>query len=520
MQVAFVRDLGIRGKIFAGYIAILLMALALLGFAAALTSKTHDLLRDVSSETIPSLIALDTLLEKGLRLTNAADRLAFAAASRPDGQAPAQSALTPLRAAVAQAVRQFKAALERVEKADDLASLSKVRSRLAQAAGTMLTHAGTLLSDTAQPTDPSQILVTRNSLDVQSDTLSMLITHTIDNQRHTLTTSQVDVERRVQTMLIYVFVGVIVICLATIVGGKIVSGYIIRPILQLRESAVRIGRGDPGAPPAKLSNDEVGTLVEAFAAMVTQLRAAQDQLMHNERLATLGQVAGTVSHELRNPLAAIRNSMAVARQLMTERPAGVDRALDRADRNIERCARIIDDLLEFTRAPELNREPTPLDEWLGDVLDGHALPEGIVIDRDLTCASSVALDRSRFRDVIANLLDNAAQALADPGWTPPAGSKPAISLRAEAAGPLVRLSVGDNGPGISPEQLPKIFQPLFTTKSFGVGLGLPIVRQIVEQHGGTIEVTSRLGEGASFVIWLPRLADAPSMPDTAASQAA
>jgi signal transduction histidine kinase len=321
-------------------------------------------------------------------------------------------------------------------------------------------------------------------------------------------------------MLIYVFVGVIVICLTTLVGGKIVSGYIIRPILQLRESALRIGRGDPGAPPAKLSNDEIGTLVEAFAGMVTQLRAAQDQLMHNERLATLGQVAGTVSHELRNPLAVIRNSMAVARQLMTERPAGVDRALDRADRNISRCARIIDDLLEFTQAPELNRQPTPLDEWLGEVLDRHVLPDGIALHRDLTCASSVALDRARFDQVITNLLDNGAQALVDPGWTPPEGTRPTINLSAEAAGPLVRLSISDNGPGIAPEQLPKIFLPLFTTKSFGVGLGLPTVRQIVEQHGGTIDVTSRPGEGASFVIWLPRLAGAPALLNLSASQAA
>jgi signal transduction histidine kinase len=518
--VAFVRDLSIRGKIFAGYIAILLMALALLGFAAALSGKTHELLREVSTQTIPSLIALDTLLEKGLRLTNAADRLAYAAASRPDGKVPEKSTLTPLRAAVAQASRQFKAALERVEKADDLASLSTVRPRLAQAAGAMQTHAAALLADTAQPTDPSQLLVTRNSLDVQSDTLSMLITHTIDSQRHTLMTSQVDVERRVETMLIYVFVGVVVICLVTIVGGKIVSGYIIRPILQLRESAIRIGRGDPGAPPTKLSNDEVGTLVEAFAGMVTQLRAAQDLLMHNERLATLGQVAGTVSHELRNPLAVIRNSMAMTRQLLTERPAAVDRALDRADRNIERCARIIDDLLEFTRAPELIRAPTPLDEWLGETLDQHLLPDGITLHRGLACASSVALDRTRFHQVVVNLLDNAAQALADPGWTPPEGIKPTINLSAEAAGPLVRLSISDNGPGIAPEQLPKIFLPLFTTKSFGVGLGLPTVRQIVEQHGGTIDVTSRPGEGASFVIWLPRLTDAPALPDATASQAA
>ncbi|MGH6960382.1 MAG: ATP-binding protein, partial [Dongiaceae bacterium] len=102
------------------------------------------------------------------------------------------------------------------------------------------------------------------------------------------------------------------------------------------------------------------------------------------------------------------------------------------------------------------------------------------------------------------------------------GHRRTTTARTEAAGPHVRLSIIDNGPGIAEDKLPKIFEPLFTTKSFGVGLGLPTVQRIVEQHGATIEVASSVGEGTTFLIRLPRLEDAGSAEHAAslATQAA
>jgi PAS domain S-box-containing protein len=231
---------------------------------------------------------------------------------------------------------------------------------------------------------------------------------------------------------------------------------------------------------------------------------AMDKLSRQERLATLGQVAGTVSHELRNPLASIRSSMALIRQLTANKGLGLDRALERIDRNIERCNGIIADLLEFTRRREVSRAPVEIDAWIGETLDEHALAEGVTVVRELASDSVVALDCERFRQVMVNLLDNAAQAMSDESWTPADARQPTIVVRTEAAGPHVRLSVVDNGPGIPVEQQSRIFEPLFTTKSFGVGLGLPTVRRIVEQHGGTIAVESAVEGGTSFIVWLPR----------------
>ena len=251
-----------------------------------------------------------------------------------------------------------------------------------------------------------------------------------------------------------------------------------------------------------------------------ELHAATDRLARQERLSMLGQVAGTVSHELRNPLSAIRNSMALVRQLTTGKGTGVERALDRVDRNVERCARIINDILDFTRVRDLTRVPVKLDAWLAETIAEIAVPSTVRVRREFLFDAEVALDRDRFRQVIVNLVDNAAQALADPGWTPADDRQRTIVVRTEAAGPHVRLSVADNGPGMPQDRLPKIFEPLFTTKSFGVGLGLPTVRQIAEQHGGTIDVDSTVDQGTTFTIWLPRQAASEAPEATAQAQVA
>jgi signal transduction histidine kinase len=162
-----------------------------------------------------------------------------------------------------------------------------------------------------------------------------------------------------------------------------------------------------------------------------------------------------------------------------------------------------------------------IDEWLDDLLDEHVFPAGIVVERRLAAGCEVSMDGNRFRQVLVNLLDNAAQALTDVAWTPAEDRERKITVSTEAAGPHVRLCITDTGPGIPPETMSKIFEPLFTTKNFGVGLGLPTVRQIVEQHGGTIDVESAVDQGTDFTIWVPRhFAAAEASPDLKEGQAA
>jgi signal transduction histidine kinase len=233
-----------------------------------------------------------------------------------------------------------------------------------------------------------------------------------------------------------------------------------------------------------------------------KLTEAMSKLAEQERHAVLGRLAGMVSHELRNPMAAIQLSLSMIRQQAADN-AQVDRAVDRAERGIQRCTAIIFDLLEFVQPSDLACEPTQIDGWLRQQLQAFAKGCGVVIRRELHSEAEVALDRASFGRAIRNLLQNAAQALTDPAWQPAAGRTREIAVRTEATGRRLRLSVADTGPGISADQLPLIFEPLFTTKSFGVGLGLPLLSQIVARHGGSVAVESTLESGTCFVIELP-----------------
>jgi NO-binding membrane sensor protein with MHYT domain/nitrogen-specific signal transduction histidine kinase len=233
------------------------------------------------------------------------------------------------------------------------------------------------------------------------------------------------------------------------------------------------------------------------------LHAAMDKLSTTERLATIGQIAATVGHELRNPLASIRNSMELVRTQTVGKQLGVERALDRIDRNTERCASIIADLLNYARKKDLEREPTPVDSWLSDMLDEHALPDRVRLERDLHASGEYPVDRQKLRQIVVNLVDNAAQAMMDQQWQPAEGQERRITVRTESADDGLRLWIIDNGPGMAADVQSRIFEPLFTTKSFGIGLGMPIVKQLVDMHYGTIAVDSTVGQGTTIRIWLP-----------------
>jgi signal transduction histidine kinase len=259
---------------------------------------------------------------------------------------------------------------------------------------------------------------------------------------------------------------------------------------------------------------------EELRQTLAELRNATDQLAYQERFATIGKVAATVSHELRNPLGAIRSSMFLVRTVAGDRLPDMERAIERVDRNVERCARIINDLLAFTQKRELKREATLIDRLVAEILNGYQLADGLELGLDLRCQATITLDREAFREIVLKLLENAVQALQDPAWKEERRCRRQIMIRSEVAGSLVRLLIADTGPGIPSDVLPNVFEPLFTTKGFGVGrscrkvggdsgggslvgLGLPTVRQLVEQHDGTINIESVAGAGTTVVVCLP-----------------
>lgn len=255
-------------------------------------------------------------------------------------------------------------------------------------------------------------------------------------------------------------------------------------------------------------NEEVVRLNAGLARNIEMLRDAQDESLRKGKMAQLGQLTATVAHELRNPLGAVRTSAFLLERKVKGKGLGVEQQLERINNGVTRCDNIISQLLDFARTKTIQPEMFALDDWLAKVIEDEAqsLPSSVGIECDLTLGDTrVPFDPSRIRRVLINLVNNAAEALVGKGdATVRTGVKaPLIVIRTARTSRGVEISVSDNGPGISPENLAKIFEPLFTTKNFGTGLGLPAVEKIMEQHSGGLEAQSNPGQGAVFTAWWP-----------------
>ena len=250
------------------------------------------------------------------------------------------------------------------------------------------------------------------------------------------------------------------------------------------------------------SNDELERRVEE---RTRELREAQEELVRNERLAVLGQLTATVSHELRNPLGSIRPSTYVLRKkLDSSDDRSILEAIDRIERGIERCDHIIEELLDFTRASRLQKTSVILDQWLEFTVEEQSIPDAIKVALSMGLdGMKVDIDSFRMRRVLVNILENAVHSLtSEEDGEIKAGARIDINTSLEQG--QVEIRCTDNGSGIAEDVMQHIFEPLFSTKNFGVGLGMPAVKQIMEFHGGGIEVESVEGKGTTVTLWLPQ----------------
>jgi signal transduction histidine kinase len=250
-------------------------------------------------------------------------------------------------------------------------------------------------------------------------------------------------------------------------------------------------------------SDEAGNPALRVATYrdITEIRALQAELLAKERSSAIGEVAATVTHELRNPLSTIKNTLHIFRAAAIAGYAPTERQVDRIERCIDRCNRITSDLLEFSRLGPARCRNTEIDSWLGDCVRELPVPADIRVSFEPGARGAhVALDPGRFRRALTSLAANAVQALADNADR----ADPArITIRTRIDGARLECTVEDNGPGMTADTLARVFDPLFSTRLYGTGLGLPIVRQIVEQHGAEIMLSSIPGQGTSAHIRFP-----------------
>jgi signal transduction histidine kinase len=255
-------------------------------------------------------------------------------------------------------------------------------------------------------------------------------------------------------------------------------------------------------------NDDMVSVNKELAHQMQMLKEAQDALVSKGRMEQLGQLTATIAHELRNPLGAVRTSAFLIERKIKGKGLGFESQLARINNGVSRCDDIITQLLDFSRTKPLAARASDLDQWLVKVLEDEAkqLPSAVSIECDLNLAQRpIPFDPARLQRAIINLMSNASEAMVGKGDDPSRfeTSNPVILVSTEVRDGHAVIRIKDNGPGISEENLKRVREPLFTTKSFGTGLGLPAVDQIANQHHGRLEVHSTLGQGAEFAIHLP-----------------
>ena len=226
-----------------------------------------------------------------------------------------------------------------------------------------------------------------------------------------------------------------------------------------------------------------------------ELQEAREQLIRWEKLAVLGQLAGGVGHELRNPLGIISNAVYFLKLVLPDAGVKTTEYLGIIENETRNAEKIVADLLDFSRSKSADREPVAAAELARRVLERYPAPAAVTVSvqagADLPRAYA---DPRQMAQVLGNLVVNACQAM-------PQGGR--LTISATRRGKEMSIAVADTGVGIAPENMARLFEPLFTTKPKGIGLGLAVSKSLVEANGGRIEVQSAPGVGSTFTLYLP-----------------
>jgi PAS domain S-box-containing protein len=251
-----------------------------------------------------------------------------------------------------------------------------------------------------------------------------------------------------------------------------------------------------------------------------ELLETQEELVRNEKLAAIGRLAGSVGHELRNPLGVMNNAVYFLKTVMTDVDETVKEYLDIIKHEIDCSQRIITDLLDFARTKSPQKMAVMVRDLMEESLAKCLLPENVDVQSDIADKLPLLnVDPLQMGQVFQNLIDNAVQAMPG-GGTLRISVKKVRGTRKEEQGtaennlvPLssylvpdadfIEIRVADTGTGISRENMTKLFQPLFSTKARGIGLGLTVCKNLTEANGGRIAVESELGKGTTFTVILP-----------------
>jgi signal transduction histidine kinase len=285
------------------------------------------------------------------------------------------------------------------------------------------------------------------------------------------------------------------------VGAAIVAQRLLLPIRTLTEGVKAVAAGDLTRKVDVRSGDEIGLLAREFNAMAASLERQRRELLRAERLAAVGRISAQITHEIRNPLNAIGlNAELLAEELeaLPGVPPDLRQLVAAIGREVDRLHGVTEEYLRFARLPKPAFALEDLNELLGVIADFVRPELGLArVELRLDLAPglpAVRADEGQLRAAFLNLLRNSREAM-------PGGGT--VELRTRAVEGGVEAAVRDTGGGIPPEDLTRIFDPFYSTKERGTGLGLPYALQVVQEHGGTIRCESQVGSGTCFTVRLP-----------------
>jgi signal transduction histidine kinase len=304
---------------------------------------------------------------------------------------------------------------------------------------------------------------------------------------------------------------VLAFLLGTAIIARVVARTALRPLKELETGMQRIASGELRMLPVGPVQDEIGSMNAAFNRMIGEIFDVREELKRSDKLASLGTMLAGIAHELNNPLSNISTSA----ELLDEegeklRPEQRRELVGQIVSETDRATEIIRTVLEYSRQPRPERGPTNLLSTLFEsvVLVRGDLPAHVSVNLDVAPDIEVLAHKTKLQQAFINLMTNSIDAMREARRDGTID----VAARLTAGDGQVEIVFRDTGAGIPPNVVDRIFDPFFSTKDVGhgTGLGLYLTHQIVEQHGGTIRVESKVGEGTTVTIRLPRIGPAPS----------
>lgn len=314
----------------------------------------------------------------------------------------------------------------------------------------------------------------------------------------------------ISTFFLVVYMGFLLsVIVVAVAVGIVLSRRVTRRVALLAEATTRVGSGDLSVSVPSSVDDEIGDLTNAFNAMVTDMRESRGRIEYLQRISAWQEFARRLAHEIKNPLTPIQLAVQEIHESYRGPDAKFQKRLDETlaivQEEVATLRRLVGEFSSFAKLPEATLEDADLRDAARDMERALvSLPEELgandrvrVVLRIASTPLPVRIDAMMLRRALDNLVRNAVQAISA---RVPEG---VIEVRVHREGQNAVIEVADNGPGIPPEQMGRVFDPYFTTKTEGTGLGLAIVKKVVLEHGGAVSVSASDLGGAAFVVRLP-----------------